>query len=183
MKLSIYTVLLAITIVFTQCCKEKPTNSNDNNIPGLPPATQSGANTLGFLLNGVPWTPAGNNGTANLSIDFDPGIDNGIFSLAAYRSRSNHVTEYFGIGLRDSVNLITTPVTFNISQQSLCGVFFSKDPCMYDYFSNEVYRKGQLTILKLDRANRVISGTFDFTVYRNGCDSIKITNGRFDMKI
>ena len=62
MKYTFYILLLAITIGFTQCCKEKPNNNNDNDIPGLPPATQVGANTFGCLVNGVPWVPQGNNG-------------------------------------------------------------------------------------------------------------------------
>jgi len=67
----------------TQCYKEKPNVSND--VPGLPPAPQTGANTIGFLLNGVPWVPAGNNGTANLSIDFDPGFSDEIFKISVYK--------------------------------------------------------------------------------------------------
>jgi len=97
---------------------------------------------LGFLLNGVQWTPAGNNGTANLSVDFDPGTDKGIFSFAAYRSYTNGAIEYFGIGLGDSVKVINPPTSFVIGRQSLCRVFFSKDICKYDYFSDKVFWDG-----------------------------------------
>lgn len=175
-----YLILLAfITVCLVQC--RKPGSSKRTDVPSLPPATQTGANTLGFLLNGQPWTPQGSNGTANLSIDFDPGINNGVFSIAAYRSAATG-TDYFGIGLRDSVNLITTPRNFLIGSQTLCGVFYSKNSCMFDYFSNDILRNGQFTLSKLDRSNRIISGSFNFTLYKSGCDTIRITNGRFDMK-
>jgi len=40
----------------------------------LPPATQTGANTFGCLLNGEAWTPSGNNGygTGNYTVACDP---------------------------------------------------------------------------------------------------------------
>jgi hypothetical protein len=58
MKLSAYFIFILLLIFFASCCKKERIDLPDNNnIPGLPPATQSGANTLGFLLNGKPWTP------------------------------------------------------------------------------------------------------------------------------
>jgi len=107
MKFIKYILLLVFVAGFTQCCKEKPNVSND--VPGLPPATQTGANTLGFLLKGVPWVPAGNNGTANLSIDFDPGFNNGGMGIFGYRGIAVGNVEYFGIGITDSLNFKTAP--------------------------------------------------------------------------
>ena len=37
----------------------------------LPLATQTGANTLGCLVNGQPWTPQGNNGSSNYTVSYD----------------------------------------------------------------------------------------------------------------
>jgi len=179
MKHTIYILLLSIAVGFTQCCKEKPNTSTD--IPGLPPATETGANTLGFLLNGVPWVPAGNNGTANLSIDFDPGFNNGIFGIVAYNFHTP-MSEQFLIGIRDSLNFITIPTTINLSKTSLFSISFKKGNC--DYFNqlSNVYCIGSLTINKLNRNEQIIAGVFDATLYTPGCDTIKITQGRFDMK-
>lgn len=181
MKYTFYVLLLAITIGFTQCCKEKPTSSNDNNIPGLPPATQTGANTLGFLLNGVPWTPAGNNGTANLSMDFDPGFSNGIFGVSAYRVIAANNVEYFGIGT-DSLNFRTPPFSIPLYNKSIFSLGFQRNSCDYLWIDTLVKASGILTISKLDRTNNVIAGTFNATLIKEGCDTIKITQGRFDMK-
>jgi|GEM_PF-4482748 len=38
----------------------------------LPPITQTGANTFGFLLNGQVWLPKGSDGTPNLTSSYDP---------------------------------------------------------------------------------------------------------------
>ena len=41
---------------------------------------------------------------------------------------------------------------------------------------------GELIITKLDKNAGIISGTFNATLYKPGCDTLKITDGRFDMK-
>jgi len=181
MKHTIYILLLAIAVGFTQCCKEKPNTSTD--VPGLPPATETGANTLGFLLNGEPWVPAGNNGTANLSIDFDPGIDNGVMGISGYRISGSQDIEYFGFGIIDSVNLKNTPYTISLSRTSIFRFrFYQEVNCYLLSIENETESSGLITISKLDRINRLVAGSFNVILYKMGCDSIKITNGRFDMK-
>ncbi|MGN6438873.1 MAG: hypothetical protein ACTHMM_20180 [Agriterribacter sp.] len=95
----------------SQCRK----NKTDPNTPnGLPPATQEGKNTLGFLLNGQPWTPKGFNGTANLSIDFDEGFNNGIVGVAAYRILSDFDRTYFILGVHGSLKFKTAPFVLPI---------------------------------------------------------------------
>ena len=122
MKHNIYILLLVITIGFTQCCKEKPNNSNNNNIPGLPPVTQTGTNTLGFLLNGVPWVPEGPN---NLSMDYDPGFNDGILGIVAYRRISINNSTQFLIGIRDSLNHIDFSEEIKIGRGQLGYMSFS----------------------------------------------------------
>lgn len=172
------TIITAISIIsifcFAQCKKNKP----DSN--GLPPATQEGKNTLGFLLNGQPWIPRGNSITGNLSIDFDPNFNEGVFDIVAYDFNSQ-TNEQFSIGVRDSLNFVSIPAIYNLSRTSLFGISIKKS-C--DYFNqlNDVQSEGTLTILKLDRTNKIIAGTFNATLSKDGCDIIKITEGRFDMK-
>lgn len=171
--LPLLTIILFTTISCSSCKK----NITDPN--GLPAATQSGTKTLGFLLNGQPWTPQGYTGNANLSLDIDFGFRNGIFDIAAERTVGNN-TEQFTIGT-DSLNFFTIPVTLNISSNSLTGISFSKDTCYYLNKNLGVISTGNLTITKLDKTNRIISGTFNAILYKSGCDTIKITDGRFDM--
>lgn len=169
--------ILVLSIFCFSQCKKNVAYSN-----GLPPVTQEGKNTLGFMLNGQPWIPQGFNGTANLSIDFDPGINNGIFSISAYRITSSTNREYFGIGVKDSVNSITPLKSYQLGNGTLYGIYFSNNSCTFDYFDNAVNRSGILTITKLDRTKRIISGTFNATLSKAGCTTTQITNGRFDMK-
>ena len=171
-------LLLIVSCLFINAkCRKDNMDSN-----GLPPATQEGKNTLGFLLNGQVWTPQGNNGTANLSIDFDSGINNGIFNISAYRIITSPNREYFGIGVKDSLNFITASKTYQLGNNTLYGAYFSNNNCTFDYFDNTISRSGTLTITKLDRTNRIIAGTFSASLSKTGCTTIQITDGRFDMK-
>jgi len=172
---------LLLSIIYFFCfsgCRKK----NINDIQGLPPATQQGKHTLGFLLNGEPWIPKGFNGTSNLTIDLDPGIDDGIFTISSYRILSGTNREYFGFGIKDSLNFITSGKSFQLGVGTLFGVYFSYPDCMLDYFDSAIVRTGSMTISKYDKQNRIISGTFNATLVKAGCKEIKITEGRFDMK-
>ena len=44
------------------------------------------------------------------------------------------------------------------------------------------YRKGKITITKFDQQLRILSGKFYCTMLKSGCDTLKITDGRFDIK-
>ena len=184
MKYTFYILLLAITIGFTQCCKEKPNNNNDNDIPGLPPATQVGANTFGCLVNGVPWVPQGNNGGGNnLSINYDPSFNNGVFSVAAYNAViSPTSTQYIGIGVADSLNYFNFPKKLKLSKTSIYRTTASISLLCIIVSTATIISDGELFIDKLDKQNRIIAGRFNYTLYQSGCDTVKVTNGRFDMK-
>lgn len=173
-KLITAIICVSGVLCFTQCKKDKTDNY------GLPPATQDGKNTLGFLLNGQPWKPGGFSITGNLSIDVDPGFDDGIFNIVAYNF--NTVTqEQFSIGVSDSLNFAQIPASYALSQTSLYGISVKKS-C--DYFNrlSDVQSSGNLTITKFDKTNRIISGTFNATLSKAECPPITITEGRFDMK-
>jgi hypothetical protein len=165
--------------IFLQCsgciCKKSVIDPN-----GLPRATQEGKNTFGFLLNGQPWTPKGVRGTANLSIDYDPGYNKGIFEIVAYDFTSP-ISEQLTIGVRDSLNFMTSPITISLNKESLYVISYSK---LCDYFStvNGVISSGSLTITSFNKTTRIIAGVFNATLYRPGCDTIHITDGRFDMR-
>lgn len=178
-----YSVLILICLCTISCKKTHNNATDPNNIPGLPPATQIGANTFGCLVNGVPWVPAGSNGTPNLSIDYDPGFNNGIFTISAMRVISPSQTTSIGIGIRDSLNFFSSPKLLSLSSNSLFGVYYNDFVnCTYGYFDTAIIREGQILIAVLNRTSRIIAGTFEAMLIKPSCDTIRITNGRFDFK-
>jgi hypothetical protein len=178
MKKLIITSLIFTLFSFAKCSKEKI----DNN--GLPPPTETGKNTLGFFLNGEPWTPQGFSGTANLSIDYDPNFNNGILGIVAYRTISSNDKTQFIIGIADSLNFLIPPVRLFIKKKSIAGASYSnKNYCDINHNDTTIFNSGELTLTKLDKTNRIIAGTFDAILYKPDCgDTVKITQGRFDMK-
>ena len=178
MKQTIVYLLIATLAISCSSCKKNVTTTDNN---GLPAATQEGKNTLGFMINGQVWTPKGFDGTSNLSIDVDFGIDSGTFDISAYRIGESSKS-YFGIGIADSLNLLSPPTTLPVNKQSITKIRYSSQYCSTDFFDTTIYRSGSLTINKLDKTNRIIAGTFNAILYKPGCDTFKITDGRFDMK-
>ena len=50
-------------------------------------------------------------------------------------------------------------------------------------YSVQIYSTTSLIITRLDRAAGIISGTFAFTLAKPGCDTVRVTQGRFDKKL
>jgi hypothetical protein len=178
MKKTLYAFLILFAFCFAKCEKDKI----DSN--GLPPATQEGKNTLGFMLNGQPWTPQGFSGTGNLSVDYDEGINNGILGIVAYRTISSSDKTQFILGIIDSLNFKTAPFTLLIKKKSIGALSYStKYYCDINHYDTSIYETGRITITKLDKVDRIIAGTFEGVLYKQTCgDTIRITQGRFDMK-
>lgn len=181
MRLVLLAFITIITICTFSCSSCKKELVIDNG--GLPPTTQTGSNTLGFLLNGQPWIPKGQVGvSANLTVNVDFGYNKGIFVINAYRFNESGEKEVFSVGVRDSLNFFQIPITIPLSRTSLYGITYRNNKC--DYFNQQVDVEsvGNLTITKLDKTSQIIAGTFSARLSKIGCDTIKITDGRFDMK-
>ncbi|GEM_PF-3093513 len=101
-------------------------------------------------------------------------------NIATYRFIANNSRR--GIILfSDSLKSVGTyPLTLSNHQEAL--FYGGKGQC--EFHQNEThYRRGSLTITRLDLKTGIISGTFDFTLYRPGCDSVRVTQGRLDKKL
>ena len=174
-------LITAISILFVFCFANCKKNNTDSN--GLPPATDEGKNTLGFLLNGQPWTPKGFAGTANLSLYYDATFQGGVFNLSAYKILSSSPTKSQILTLfGDSIQ---SPGRIILPNKNKFGFSFTNDAngCRYDTFdSTTKIIGGFFDIQKLDKINNIFSGQFEFKFSSSGCEVVQITQGRFDMK-
>jgi len=59
---------------------------------------------------------------------------------------------------------------------------YNSSNCSNQIIVTDTIVGGKLILLKADTINEIFSGTFEFTVVDSQCDTIKITNGRFDIK-
>lgn len=87
-------LLYAALLLLTQCskCKNDPTPADPAS--QLPPATQTGRNTFGCLVDGQAWTPNGNNGTSNFRLTYDPATAGGDLIIRTYRYDANSKRQY-----------------------------------------------------------------------------------------
>lgn len=177
--------LYAALLLLTQCSKCKDTPRPKTEEDKLPPITQEGKNTFGCLINGQAYTPQGYNGTSNFAVIYDTGFMGGSLDVRTYRypgqqpNKSQHLV-LGGINIRQVG-------TYRIGTNYGTRVFFTDDyrtgNCG-DYDSNEsnISSTGELVITRLDAQAGIIAGTFSATLAQTGCDTVKITQGRFDAR-
>ena len=173
-------LILFTAVVFNACNNDDDGDTTTNPIDQLPPATQTGEQTFGCLINGEPFVPpsfgsnapnafyqfvgsaytlgiSGGNigGGANLKSVNLGGIDVEPLSQIIYILIEEESGNFFG-----NYN-IGGGITFN-------GVTGNQNP-------------GTLNVTKFDSQNFTISGTFEFTVLDYDGNEINITDGRFDL--
>jgi hypothetical protein len=174
---------LALALL-TQCQKSAPAPDPAKPEDQLPPATQTGAGTFGCFIDGQPWTPKGYDGTPNFRLSYDAGYDGGSLQIKAYRYVGNGNNKFlqaitFGKGSITKAGVY--PFTIATSNGVQYDDTSKSTPC--NWYGNPrllVYQSGSLTLTRFDLSARVISGTFNFKLYQPGCDTLKITQGRFD---
>ena len=169
-----YTFLLvAFCCLNIQCKKEQ-------EIDKLPEATSVGAGTFGCLMNGMAW-PNGIDGDksysasyyyGNLAVNYE--IQDGPTWGPIKGAVGFAIKNIFKPGIYVLPFNNTKKGTANIIHQGL--FYFSKDP---------INKGGQayFTITRLDSVNRIVSGTFEFTLFDQDDFSrkVEVKSGRFDL--
>jgi len=168
---------LAALLGLSQCKKNTPAPADQ-----LPPATQTGTNTFGCLVNGQVWTPQGYNGTSNYSVSYDPNYRKGTLNIGTYRYDAKDPNSLQSIVLYSDSLLSKGQYLLNKPAHQEAVFSDSKSGCQFEGFGKN-YCRGTLTITRLDLQAGVIAGTFAFTLYKPGCDSVRVTQGRFDKKL
>ncbi len=172
---------LAITLCASKCKKNTP-----SELEKLPPATQTGAKTFGCLVNGQAFIP--DNGCTFLcSPAFAPyyeNINGGLFSFTA-TLRTNGIDKVINLGIDTCISIGSYNFTTGNSKRRIGYNDYKNINGCETIYSNDagVVTVGILELSRFDLTNRVFSGTFEFTLSKAGCETIKITNGRFDAKL
>jgi len=180
MKVTCYALTLAaLVLLLSACATDEP-----NPVDRLPPATQTGANTFGCLVNGQPWTPKGNASYPNYTLSYDEFPDGGLLQVNAYRLLGQGAADFETISLwTKRISGIGT-FSFQNTATSIASFDNRKRNCYWSSSdSTTTYRWGLFTITRLDLQVGIVSGTFAFTMYKPGCDSVHVTDGRFDYKL
>ena len=178
--------LFFITLTGSKCKKDKPINPVDQ----LPPATQSGANTFGCLIDGKVFLPKGPSLGPILQCAYqylNTTSSVGFFFQLSAIDNSNS-SDVSGIGIyTDSLNISQNVFQLLANKPGNAYGLYSRVNLQGTNITNTTLYTtttfpGQLTITKFDEFNQIASGTFFFTVVNDSGDTIKVTDGRFDMQ-
>lgn len=178
--------ILASIILFSltagQCKKDSSLKKGANQLPAV---TQTGANTVGCLINGKVFIPEGYSGTGtpNPTRIFEIGLD-GLPYLQiiarqydAQRDQNGNLIIYVdslvGMGIH-KVYTAKKQIGFGSYLFPSCGILADDDVH---------FKSGAIEITKYDLNNGIISGLFDFKIKPADCDSLFFTEGRFDFKL
>jgi hypothetical protein len=184
-KQRLWLALLVLIASLTQCssCKE---NVNPNE---LPPETQTGAGTFACRINGEVWRyndPTGINLKPRTSLRYDSIYKGGAIEINGLRYNKDNVSiDQLGlyvdsISARKEIILVGQPLS---EGTSICysGNKDCDNLCTVKPILNS-FRQGKITITKLDNKLGIIAGRFNCIIFQPGCDTLKITEGRFDIK-
>ncbi|MBS1640239.1 MAG: hypothetical protein JST94_05080 [Bacteroidetes bacterium] len=176
-------VFILITAISCSSCKK----STPDPVSQLPPETQTGANTFGCLINGVAFTPKGSLfGPPSLQCAYQYLNGGYYFHLSASNYGANS-ENFSNVGVfTDSLKIDTIHNPFPLEIRYFTGKGYGQyGRYIISYSPNLYYTtsiiKGQLIIKRFDQINQIVSGTFWFNAINSNNDTIKITDGRFDM--
>ena len=165
--------------IFAACKKGSTTTTQDQ----LPPATQIGANTFGCLINGKVYIPKGYNGTGTPNPKISLETFNGklILGIVTNQLENGNPQGFVIISFFDSV---LSPGIYAYSDKMNFSVGWAKviNNCFTPAGDTTVKKWGEGFITKFDNVNKIVSGTFNCKFKTQTCDTVFITDGRFDFK-
>jgi hypothetical protein len=174
------TLFLSVLLLGQLSCKK---DSGDQ----LPAATQTGAQTLGAMVNGQVFVAK--NGSAEAG---GGGIAiEAVYNPAANQSNPLQCSAYNlqAVGRPGILFTSTIPLqqgqTYNLqvvgsptsNAGSLTASYFYKG----DYYYIVAPLTGQLTIIRLDLTAKIFSGSFAFQAANSRGEQVTVTDGRFDL--
>ncbi len=170
--------LLLFTLSLSlQCRKPK------SELEKLPPATQTGADKFGCLIDGKAFLPKGNPfGGPILSCAYQFVNGGYYFQLKAF---NNEGAVKYGVGVfTDSLNIengIKYTLKNRFTKAQASGIYSISNFGLVNYLTNDI-NTGELKISKFDRINRIVSGTFWFDAIDKQGQKVEVREGRFDLK-
>lgn len=175
--MKLYIKLLIVLFLFTGNSCEKEDDQPQDPIDQLPPASQTGEQTFGCLIDGKAFLPdTFGRGRPNAFYQY---ID-GKYTFAI--SSSNDENQIFkGIILTGREVEPLLEEKYSLSNKG-SGNYFGEIMIDLNLFTTNNDSSGFLKITNFDEENYILSGTFEFTVLDDDGNEIEITDGRFDVK-
>lgn len=159
-------------------CKKHSALVPDNPY-GLPNVNEPG--TAGALINGQPWIASAAALQASDPVAFTYGDT--VFTMNGQDTGFYYSHIVISVATRGPGFGVGVPILFN-GYNTAALLSYTTDSSCYGVSGveivNELAMSGSLTITKLDTVHHEFAGTFSASVPLPPCDTIQITDGRFD---
>ena len=177
-------IIIACANIFAACKKDK---TEPTELSKLPAATQTGANTFGCLVNGKAWvaqTDCKFLCDAPFKMYYDASGGGGLSLIASIELGANNKNQQVILSF-DSTNFKMNFIYgSNINMKFAYQDFINQSPCSFlRSIDIGVQAIGKIILNRYDLTAGIVSGTFEFTLSKNGCETISVTEGRFDKKL
>ncbi|WP_299108882.1 DUF6252 family protein [uncultured Tenacibaculum sp.] len=146
----------------------------------LPPITQTGANTVGCLVDGKVFLPRTNNPLGNPVVTcFYQFVNNQWhFSLGFSNNQKENLR---GVNIGSKNISLKEGQSYDLLLDSGNNAFATYFDFVNPDFTTTNEVTGKILISKIDSSQSIISGTFWFDAVNSNGEIIKIRDGRFDM--
>ncbi|MFC6222240.1 hypothetical protein ACFP2F_03215 [Hymenobacter artigasi] len=185
MKRSIFAHATVLALVVLTSCQKTDADPQT----ALPPATSTGAETLGFSLEGSAWVPAGRRcgiyGCSDNKVEASSFVTNGRRELLLTAARTDGSrNESFILQLE----ALTGPGVYRATAvgpgatggEAGTKIYFANSRQSLEYQSQP--GTATITITKLDTVQNIVSGTFEGQLSRlGGSGAVQVSSGRFDV--
>lgn len=174
-------ISIFIFAILLSCCSKDGKIIGNSSNEQLPSETQTGANTVGCLVNGKVFLPHSEGINPEVNCFYQLIDGKYYFTMAFSDLRGSSI---------ETVNLFTAKVDLQINQvynlnqgyNPLLGGGAEYYKNLPHKFNTNLTKTGELKITKLDSANSIICGTFWFDAENSLGEKVEIRQGRFDWK-
>jgi hypothetical protein len=166
-------LIVSCSLLFIQSCKDKDLSVE----PSLPQFTRDGKNTMGCYVNGEMF----------IADYYHTGWGTG-YSIEATLSPENELSIY-----SLDLDMNKSEIELNVIYKDSLGTYKLEDPIIgnttsfvdFSFFGGKQFwvdknNPGKLTITRI--TDEFVSGTFKFTGVSQEGDTVRITDGRFDVR-
>lgn len=168
-------LFLLLVITFSLSCCDK--DDDKTPIEQLPPATTTGANTFGCLLDGEVFKPGFYNNSYQCFYQYVNGKY--YFWVSGNMKDKNQNSIEVGVGTEK----------LSISEGQILNLYERVDGNSFgiylfniDFNNTSSVNTGELKITKLDIKNNIVAGTFWYNIKDGKGITHQIREGRFDMQ-
>ena len=180
-------LVLIPTCILSQVGCDKDDDHTTKPIDLLPPATQTGENTVGALVDGEAFLPKGGGLTSNKNCYYQ-FIGGGYHFLLRFSIFTGDSAQSIRVGTKNATieeggvyNLNAKPF-YTESENGRGGGYSTIDATEEKYYYTTPSVTGELHITKLNFENHIVSGTFWFDAVNEEGEMVEVREGRFDMQ-